>query len=101
MSKILDELDSPESLKDAGVVCAWMSGLAHFRTPALLKLEFLPPQTVRVLFGLSDSYNLETYLEKLKLDRWQSVSRLSQDNPPTYTMETRIGQCLLLGGEFP
>jgi len=102
MSNILDELDSHETLKGAGVVCAWMSGLAHFRELALQQLDSLSPRTVRILFGLTDTHNLAFHLENLRADRWGKVSSsLSQSNPPLYTMEKRIGQCHLLGGEFP
>lgn len=102
MSKISKELDSHEALKGAGVVCAWMTGLAHFRELALLQFDSLSPRTVRILFGLTDTHDLTFHLEKLRADRWAKISSsLPQSNPPAYSMEMRIGQCHLLGGEFP
>lgn len=102
MSKISDDLDSNEALKGAGVVCAWMSGLAQFRELALQQLDSLSPRTVRILFNLTDTHNLAFHLENLRSDRWGKANNsLSQSNPPPYTMEKRIGQCDLLGGEFP
>ncbi len=102
MSKVLNQLDTHESLKEVGFVCAWMAGLAHFRELSVKQLETLSPPLVRALFDLSDGHDIKFHLDKLKNNRWsKALPLLAQVNPPLYTVELRIGSCDLFGGEFP
>ncbi|UZE94800.1 hypothetical protein [Alkalimarinus alittae] len=101
MNKVISQLDTRESLKCAGVVCAWMSGLAHFRPLALKQLEDLSSQIGRILLGVSESDDLGHHLQTLKTNRWSMVSpSRPQDDQAQYHVERRIGRCDLLGGEF-
>ena len=102
MSSILSELDSRDSLKKAGFVCAWLAGLAHLRGPALAQIETLAEPVVRALFGLSNAHDLKRHLAELKNNRWYKGLRFqgnADDSSPN--VEKRIGNCNLLGGEFP
>ncbi len=102
MSKILGELDSYESFKQAGFVCAWMAGLAHFRDAALNQLETMPTPIVRALFDLSDDIDLKCHLARLSNSRWIGKSPATESGASSsYRVERRIGSCDLLGGEFP
>ncbi|OZG74151.1 hypothetical protein BTA51_03775 [Hahella sp. CCB-MM4] len=102
MSKVLGELDSYELFKQAGFVCAWMAGLAHFRDTALNQLETMPAPIVRALFDLSDDIDLKSHLARLRNSRWaKKLSATENGTPSSYCVERRIGRCDLLGGEFP
>ena len=85
-------------LRQAGMVCAWMSGLAHYRKAALQQLASLPEEIVRRLFNLSGSRNIIQHIAELESNRWPTTIGNQVD---FYQLQTRVGSCSLLDGDFP
>jgi hypothetical protein len=98
MIPVSGALTSLTLLRQTGLVCAWMSGLAHYRKAALQQLESLPKEIVRKLFDLPDNRNISQHVAALKSNRWRSAD----DNQAAfYHLQTRVGSCSLLDGDFP
>lgn len=73
-----EDLDDIDSFKAAGLVLAWINGLAAYRKSALKILETLPLVLIRALFDFTEAKMTETHsrhwLDALKINPWLSFS---------------------------
>lgn len=102
MTTIADDLTTIEHFKSMGIVAAWLVGLAHFRTVALIKLTEATESLIKTLFNLSGHQDVAGFLKQLKEQRWFGDQRLSAEtNSQPIAEQYRLGACRLVGGEFP
>jgi hypothetical protein len=98
MTSVSPSLISFTLLQQTGLVCAWMSGLAHYRESALQQLESLPEALVRELFKLSTGHNIKQHIAAIEFNRWLATD----DNQASHLqLQSRVGSCSLLDGNFP
>jgi hypothetical protein len=87
-------LHTPQQLLDAGLIAAWRGGLAHFREPALLRLDQLPTQALRTLF--SSQLDADVLIRSLQTQRWyRAHAEVGADE-----IAARVGAFVSLGGLF-
>jgi hypothetical protein len=98
MISVSRALTSVTLLQQTGLVCAWMSGLAHYRKAALQQLTSLPEEIVRELFNLPGNRSVNQHVAMLESNRWLAA----HDNETVLDqLQTRVGSCTLLDGDFP
>jgi len=95
MEGIADALASPAQVLDAGIVCAWRCGLAHYRDAALTRIEVLPSAALLALFApkLADASELK---KALRAQRWYRSDAPLVPNQ----IAARVGAFVGLGGLF-
>jgi hypothetical protein len=75
------------ALLEAGKVCAWRAGLAHFRAGALEACRGLPPSLARAALGLPPGEGpLDNVLDRLRADPWLSPAAAVGAGPPDRTV---------------
>jgi hypothetical protein len=95
MEGIAGALTTPAQVLDAGIVCAWRCGLAHYRVAALARMELLPDAALLALFAPKQG-DVGTLKASLQAQRW-----CRPDAPiPTNQIAARLGAFVGLGGQF-
>jgi len=102
MSRVTNLLDNHPQLSQTGLVGAWMSGLAHYRDSAMKQLAMLPEALAKGLLGLPVDRDFQVFLDELRRNRWLTAQSPADAKPASiHRIETRVGACALLGGDFP
>jgi len=92
MSTAAPDMESLDQFRETGLVAAWTSGLAAFRTTAIRLAKRLPTRVVASLFQVNEG-RTEKHLEALAADPW-----LRGKNPPRVARE--LGDHVGFGGPF-
>ena len=95
MEGVAAALIAPAQVLDAGIVCAWRCGLAHYRDAALSRIEQLPAAALLALFApkQGDANSLKA---ALRTQRWYRADAPLQSNQ----IAGRVGAFVGLGGLF-
>lgn len=95
MEGIAGALATPAQVLDAGIICAWRCGLAHYRAAALARIELLPDAALLALFAPKQG-DVGALKTALQAQRWYRP-----DAPiPTKQIAARVGAFVGLGGQF-
>lgn len=101
MSVVAADCKNMLQLEQAGVVCAWTTGMAHYREAALKQLKVLPDTLYRKLFDLCNSVNITTHHNELVRNRWACGNPEKGASADTQRRHhRRVGQAEILGGDF-
>ncbi len=95
MEGIAGALTTSAQVLDAGIVCAWRCGLAHYRVAALTRIEQLPGAALLALFAPKDG-DACALKAALRAQRWHRADAPLQSNQ----IAARIGAFVGLGGLF-
>ncbi len=95
MEGMAGALSTPAQVLDAGIVCAWRCGLAHYRASALARLDHMPSAALLVLFAprIEDVGALKA---ALRAQRWYRADAPLLANQ----IAARVGAFVGLGGLF-
>lgn len=88
-------LMTPAQVLDAGIVCAWRCGLAHYRDAALLRLNLVPDAALLALFSPKHG-DIEALKAALHAQRWYRAGSPLLSNE----IAARVGAFVGLGGLF-
>jgi hypothetical protein len=94
--------DDVNTLLNAGQVCSWRAGLAHYRADALSIAETLPSPIARLALGLpaDDTQILSSVIQRLQSSPWQSPVINSAIQPTQLKIQKRVGAFRGFGGLF-
>lgn len=95
MEGMAGALTTPAQVLDAGIVCAWRCGLAHYRDAALLRLNQLPDAALFALFSPKHG-DIEALKAALHAQRWYRAGSPLLSNQ----IAARVGAFVGLGGQF-
>ncbi len=95
MEGIAGALATPAQVLDAGIVCAWRCGLAHYRDAALARMEQLPPAALLALFAPKQG-DVDALKVALHTQRWYRADAPLAKNQ----IAVRVGAFVGLGGLF-
>ena len=95
MEGIASALSSPAQVLDAGIVCAWRCGLAHYRDAALTRVELLPNAALWALFAPIQG-DVSALKAALHAQRWYRADAPLLPNQ----IAARVGAFVGLGGLF-
>lgn len=95
MEGIAGVLTTPAQVLDAGIVCAWRCGLAHYRDAALARVEQLPRVALLALFAPKIG-DVDALKLALHTQRWYRADALLAQNQ----IAARVGAFVGLGGLF-
>lgn len=85
---------SSEEFRLAGLIHAWQSGLAAYRSAALDALQKIPDGLFTVITGEGER---EEFLQTISSSRWIDFSL---KRPEKYSIQRRLGNSILLDGSF-
>ena len=94
MEGMAGALTTPAQVLDAGIVCAWRCGLAHYREAALTRLELLPNAALSALFAPQQGD--VSALKAALVSRWYRADAPLLGNQ----IAARVGAFVGLGGQF-
>jgi hypothetical protein len=92
-----------EALLEAGKVCAWRAGMAHFRDGALEACRRLDPPVACAALGLPealDRASLDAMLHRLGDDPWLSVAGARLNRKRELRVVAMVGSFRGFGGPF-
>ena len=95
MEGIAGALTTPAQVLDAGIVCAWRCGLAHYRDAALARVAQLPSAALLALFAPKHG-DVEALKLALATQRWYRADLVMAANQ----IAARVGAFVGLGGQF-
>ena len=95
MEGIAGALTTPSQVLDAGIVCAWRCGLAHYRDAALARVAQLPSAALLALFAPKHG-DVEALKLALGTQRWYRADLPMAANQ----IAARVGAFVGLGGLF-
>ena len=95
MEGIAGALSTPAQVLDAGIVCAWRCGLAHYRDAALTRIEQLPSAALLALFAPKQG-DVDALKVALRTQRWYRADAPLAKNQ----IAARVGAFVGLGGLF-
>ena len=85
---------SSEEFQLAGLIHAWQSGLAAYRSAALDALQKIPDGLFTVITGESER---EDFLQTISSSRWIDFSL---ERPEKYSIQRRFGNSIVMDGTF-
>ncbi len=95
MEGMAGALTTPLQVLDAGIVCAWRCGLAHYREGALARVELLPSAALLALFAPKQG-DVSALKAALRAQRWYRADAPLLPNQ----IAARVGAFVGLGGLF-
>lgn len=95
MEGMAGALTTPAQVLDAGIVCAWRCGLAHYRSGALARVELLPAAVLSALFAPQQG-DVNALKTALRAQRWYRADAPLLANQ----IAARVGAFVGLGGQF-
>ncbi len=95
MEGMAGALTTPAQVLDAGIVCAWRCGLAHYRDAALTRLNLLPDAALLALFSPKNG-DVDALKMALHAQRWYRADLPLRSNQ----IAARVGAFVGLGGLF-
>jgi hypothetical protein len=91
------------ALLEAGQVCAWRAGLAHYRDGALAACARLEPRLARAALGLAAADGdapLDELLRQLRADPWLHPAAVGRPAKKRLRLVARVGAFRGFGGAF-
>ena len=95
MEGMAGALTAPAQVLDAGIVCAWRCGLAHYRDAAMARIERLPSAALLALFAPKHA-DVGALITGLRAQRWYRADAPLAANQ----IAARVGAFVGLGGLF-
>jgi hypothetical protein len=102
MIRLADLCDTVDTLLQAGQVCSWRAGLAHYRAEALAIAATLPLPVARLALGLpaTDTQPIEAVIQRLRSSPWQTPTASEAAPLGQLKIQKRVGAFRGFGGLF-
>ncbi|MBK9501619.1 MAG: hypothetical protein IPQ05_09630 [Leptospiraceae bacterium] len=101
--KLIIKAKNNKELFQAGIVAAWVSGMAQYRETSLEIMKTLDMELLQIILDNSNIKNLnrERFIERLSGDPWLSPENAMKENsPPKKILIRRISGFTGFGGHF-